>query len=195
LSGAINKSRGPSSARIGFADACFEFINSLGLSVLGYKRAMKTQPNQSNVESASSTPRIVALGLLAALLLVILTGCKGNDKSNSTKLDPTGAIDPTGVYSLVSVDGKTVPCEVSHEGGAMNIQSGTFTITADGACSSAMTISVANRKDMTVVTKANWTRRGAELTMQWTGAGTTLGTVKDSAFAMTNEGMVFAYRK
>lgn len=185
----MNKARDPSSARIGFADARFEFFNSHGLSALRYKRAMKTQLHQSAPELLSYAPRIVALGLLAGLLLLLLTGCRGNGKSSSIKLDPTG------VYSLVSVDGKSVPCEVSHEGAAMKIQSGTFTITAGGACRSAITVSVANRKDTVVVTQANWTRRGADLTMQWTGAGMTLGTVKDNTFTMTNEGMVFAYRK
>jgi hypothetical protein len=31
--------------------------------------------------------------------------------------------------------------------------------------------------------------------MQWEGAGTTLGSINGNTFAMTNEGMVFAYRK
>jgi hypothetical protein len=150
---------------------------------------MKTKLNPSNVELQSYAPRIVAMGLLAAVLLLALTGCKRNATPASAKLDPAG------VYALVSVDGKTVPCDISHEGAAMKVKSGTFTITADGACSSAITFNVANHGDMNRVVKAAWTRQGAELTMQWEGAGTTLGSINGNTFAMTNEGMVFAYRK
>ncbi len=150
---------------------------------------MKTKLNPSNIELQSYTPRIVALGLLAAVLLLALAGCKGNATANSAKLDPAG------VYALVSVNGKTVPCDISHEGAAMLVKSGTFIITADGACSSEITFNVANHGDMNRVVKAAWTRQGAELTMQWEGAGTTLGNVHGSHFTMTNEGMVFAYRK
>ena len=150
---------------------------------------MKTILIPSNVKLQSYTPRIVALGLLAAVLLLALTGCKGSANTASARLDPAG------VYSLVSVDGKTVPCDISHEGAAMKVKSGTFTITADGACSSDITFNVANHRDVNRVVKAAWTRQGAELTMRWEGAGTTLGSVNGSTFTMTNEGMVFAYRK
>ena len=150
---------------------------------------MKTNPQPASVELQTYTPRIVALCLLAILLLLILTGCKGNAAAGSAKLDPAG------VYSLASVDGKSVPCVISHQGPDMKIQSGTFTITADGRCSSAITISVADKRDINVVTKATWTCQGTALTMRWEGAGTTLGNVSGNNFTMTNEGMVFAYRK
>jgi len=88
-----------------------------------------------------------------------------------------------------------VPCEISHEGTAMAVKSGTFTITADGHCSSRMIFSVGSRKDMDLERKASYASVGAELTMQWEGAGMTMGSVHDNTFTMTNEGMVFSYRK
>ena len=150
---------------------------------------MKTKPNPSIVEFQNNVPRIVALGLLAALLLVALNGCKRNAPN------APATIDPAGVYTLVSLDGKTVPCDISHEGTSMKILSGTFTITADGTCSSAIALTLPNKRDLNKVTKATWTRQGTELTMQWEGAGTTLGTVNGRTFTMTNEGMVFVYQK
>ena len=77
----------------------------------------------------------------------------------------------------------------------MNIKSGTFTIAANGRCSSRMFFSVGSRKDMDLERKASYTRQGAELTMQWEGAGMTMGNVHDNTFTMTNEGMVFCYQK
>jgi len=43
--------------------------------------------------------------------------------------------DPTGIYALVSVNGNKVPASVSHDGTALQVRSGTFTIKADGTCS------------------------------------------------------------
>ena len=149
---------------------------------------MKTKHASNNINLENYAPRILALCLLATLLLLTLTGCKKESSSNINS-------DPSGVYTLVSLDGKAVPCEVSHEGTAMNIKSGTFTITADGRCSSRMFFSVGSQKDLDLERKASYTRQGAELTMQWEGAGMTMGNVHDNTFTMTNEGMVFCYQK
>ena len=43
--------------------------------------------------------------------------------------------------------------------------------------------------------KATFAQEGSKLTMKWEGAGMTTGTVEGDAFAMNNEGMIFAYRK
>lgn len=144
--------------------------------------------NTKSLKSENDTTRIIALGLLATCLWLMLTGCK-----NETAANP--APDPTGVYALVSVDGQPVPCVATHEDTTMTVQSGSFTITADKHCTSSMTISVGSRKDMNIVRRAGYEQSGTELTMQWEGAGMTKGTVAGNDFTMNNEGMVFAYRK
>ncbi|MGH7993379.1 MAG: hypothetical protein ACREDQ_07680, partial [Limisphaerales bacterium] len=121
-------------------------------------------------------------------LLLAWTGCKNEAGRNAN-------IDPTGVYALVSVDGKSLPCSLFHEGESPTVKSGVFTIKADSNCISQITFSVPDRGDMSREVKATYTRQGTELTMQWEGAGMTMGSVNGSAFTMTNEGMVFAYRK
>ena len=146
----------------------------------------KSSSNKTNLETY--TARIVALGLLAACLLLALTGCQHESTANPGP-------DPAGAYALISVDGKTVPCTINHEGTAMTVKSGTFVLTADGHCTSTIVISVASRKDATCVTKASYTQSGSDLTMRWEGAGTTTGQLDGLSFTMTNEGMVFAYRK
>ena len=149
---------------------------------------MKTLPIKSNLKPQSATPYIPGLCLLSACLMLAWTGCK---KEAGSKAD----IDPTGVYALVSVNGKSLPCELSHEGGAPTIKSGVFTIKADSNCLSQITFSVPTKGDMSREVKATYTRQGAELTLQWEGAGMTMGNVNGNTFTMTNEGMVFSYRK
>ena len=149
---------------------------------------MKTKPNSSNVKPRPVTPRFLGLCLLSACLMLAGTGCKKETGGNTS-------LDPTGVYTLASVDGKNVPCDLTHEGRDVTVKSGVFTITADGHCRSQVTFSMPSRGEMSQEVKATYTRQGAELTMQWEGAGTTLGVVNGSTFTMTNEDMVFAYRK
>jgi hypothetical protein len=50
-------------------------------------------------------------------------------------------------------------------------------------------------RDAAIEVKATYTRDGQKLTMQWQGAGRTIGSVEGDTFTMNNEGMVFAYRK
>jgi hypothetical protein len=149
---------------------------------------MKIKFNKSNFKPQSAMPHFLGLSLVAALLLLGGTGCK---KETSTSAN----IDPTGVYALVSVDGKSLPCSLTHEGAAPTIKSGVFTIKADSNCSSVITFSLPEKEDMSREVKATYTRQGTQITMQWEGAGATMGNVSGNTFTMTNEGMVFAYRK
>jgi hypothetical protein len=149
---------------------------------------MKTPLHQSNLKLQTTAPRFLGPCLLSACLMLAWTGCKYEAGRNAS-------LDPTGVYTLVSVDGKSLPCELAHEGRAPTIKSGVFTITADNHCSSLITFSVPARGDMSREVKATYALQGADLTMQWEGAGTTMGVVNGNTFTMTNEGMVFAYRK
>jgi hypothetical protein len=147
---------------------------------------MKTNPAVNHLSSQNHTSRILALGLLAGLLLCTLA--RGQDTNPP-------ALSPAGVYALVSVDGKTVPGTINHEGTAMDISSGSFTITTNGQCFCRMIVSVGDRKNITCDTRATYTLKGAELTMQWQGAGQTTGVIAGRTFTMGNEGMAFVYRK
>lgn len=132
------------------------------------------------------TPRLIALGLLAMLLLLAVSGCKTKTAAET---------NPAGIYHLVSVDGQNVPCDLTHEGVTMTIKSGAFTIHTNGSCSSLMVFSVASHGDMRREVNAAYTRNGAEFTMQWERAGTTRGRLDGNQFTMNNEGMVLLYRK
>ena len=103
--------------------------------------------------------------------------------------------DPTGVYALVSVNGNKVPASVSHDGSALQVRSGTFTIKADGTCSTKTVFVPPSGQEATREVSATYTKEGSKLTMQWKGAGMTTGTIEGNTFTMDNEGMLFVYRK
>ena len=95
----------------------------------------------------------------------------------------------------MSVDGKQVPCALTHEGTTLTVKSGVFTISGDGTCSSKIIFSVPSNGDVNREVKATYTRQGAKLTMKWEGAGITMGTVEGNTFTMDNQGMTFTYQK
>lgn len=119
---------------------------------------------------------------------LLLAGCK--HQANST-----GAVDPTGVYALVTADGKTVPATISHDGHNLELRSGTFTINADGTCISRTVFVPPSGKEVSREVNATYTQDGPDLTMRWQNAGMTKGTVKENTFTMNNEGMILVYRK
>ena len=103
--------------------------------------------------------------------------------------------NPTDIYALVSVNGNKVPASVSHDGTALQVRSGTFTIKADGTCSTKTVFVPPSGKEATREVSATYAKDGIKLTMQWKGAGMTTGTIEGNTFTMDNEGMVFVYAK
>jgi hypothetical protein len=155
---------------------------------------MKTKQRELNGEQGRTTRHLLQLCLLPLFMVMVGTGCKQEAKvAADTKTAAAAAdINPVGTYTLVTVDGNKVPGTVQHEGHTMTINSGSFIINADGTCSSKMSLT---GRDAAIEVKATYTREGPKLTMQWQGAGMTVGTVEGDTFTMNNEGMIFAYRK
>jgi hypothetical protein len=135
--------------------------------------------------------RPLAIRALLCFVLVagmFLTAC-------TKKYVAAGGADVAGEYVLVSVDGKDMPATVSHGGVSLKVLSGAFTINADGTCSSRTVFAPPNGDEVEREVAATYTMVGSELTMQWEGAGMTVGTVEGNSFTMDNEGMVFVYKK
>jgi len=148
---------------------------------------MKTNRKHVPLKAITITKHALHLFLLLTAGLA-LSACKPE-----AKVAKGG--DPAGVYSLVSVNGNKVPASVSHDGTALQVRSGTFTINADGTCSTKTVFVPPSGTEAAREVNATYTKDGSKLTMQWKGAGTTTGTIEGSTFTMDNEGMVFVYRK
>ena len=105
-------------------------------------------------------------------------------------------IDPTGIYTLITVNGSEVPTAIFHGDVEVQVYSGIFTINTDGTCNSKVNFGAPSGEDqLTRNVKATYTRAGSVLTMQWEGAGMTMGTVDGVTFTMDNGGMTFVYRR
>jgi hypothetical protein len=132
---------------------------------------------------------VISATLFSALVLALVwTGSMHGVKA-------ADAVNPTGNYTLLSVNGSPAPCTLTHEGMSLSIKTGVFIINSDGTCSSKITFSIPSKEDVSREVKATYKLEGAKLTMKWEGAGTTTGDVDGNTFTMNNEGMVFVYRK
>ena len=128
------------------------------------------------------------------LMLVLLAGglettaCAGTNAS-------AGPPNPVGEYELVSVNGSDVPAEIAMQGVTIRVVSGGFSINADGTCSSRTVLAPPSGAEMTREVSATYTMQGDSLTMNWQGAGTTVGVVDGATFTMDNMGMSFVYSR
>jgi hypothetical protein len=131
-----------------------------------------------------------AAGMLGCLVLALLlvTACKPDAKG-------LAGSDITGVYTLVQADGKPMPATLSHEGAELELRSGSFTVAADGSCTTRTTFVPPSGKEATREASARYTREGSQLSMKWQGAGTTTAKVEGGTLTMNNEGMVLVYKK
>lgn len=149
---------------------------------------MKTTTSLVHVFRELKTPRSIALLVLASVFMIGITGCRRSEGSQAN-------IDPSGVYHLLAVDSKAVPCNLTHEGASITVKSGSLTIHPNGTCVSLTTFSVAGHPEINREVKATYTVNGAELTLKWERAGTTKGKVDGDTFTMNNEGMIFSYQQ
>lgn len=126
--------------------------------------------------------------MLPCFFLTICAGCRQGG-------DDEASVNAVGTYTLVSVDGKPVPCSVEHDGRSLTVKSGAFTISADGTCATKTSFTTPEGSEANREVKASYTQKGSTLTMKWEGAGSTTGTIEGNTFTMNNEGMIFSYRK
>jgi hypothetical protein len=149
--------------------------------------AMKTHRIGLVPNPATLARHATHLGLLVAVGLC-WSACQ-------PQVEVSEGTDVSGTYTLVTVNGSKTPAVVSHEGAKLEVRSGTFTIKADGTCSSRMIFVPPSGTESTREVTATYTREGSTLHMKWKGAGKTQGTVEGNTFTMNNEGMIFVYEK
>ncbi|MEX0330738.1 MAG: hypothetical protein AB3N64_04880 [Puniceicoccaceae bacterium] len=126
------------------------------------------------------------------LLMVLAVGIFGFGCSPEEV--PSG-LEITGTFRLVEVDGKTMPAELAHGGVSMVVLEGKLVFSEGGNCDSLTVFKPLSGEEIIREVKATFTQDGETLTMNWIGAGVTVGTIDGQTFSMNNEGMIFVYEK
>ena len=122
------------------------------------------------------------------VLVFVISSCVNQETISSD----TGLVD---VYALTSINGNHIPASVSHQGNTLQVLSGTFKIKANGTCDSKTVFDPPSGTKIVREVTATYTQDGSRLTMQWKGAGKTIGNIQDDTFTMDNHGMIFVYKK
>lgn len=171
---------------------------------MGYNKVMHSKLIVTDRSFSQFFGLPLAAFLLASGLALLGSGCGpapqggSGDSANATAgakspaAAPKTAAEPFGTYALIDVDGKKVPCSITHEGQSMTIQSGSLLVNRDGTCVSKVAVA---GEDAASETKATFQQEGSTLKMKWEGAGTTIGNLDGNTLKMSNEGMIFTYRK
>ena len=123
--------------------------------------------------------------MIVGLFLIACQGLGGSVNGNGI----------TGIYYLLKVDGSAVPTEVSHDGMALQVRSGTFIISANGTCFSRTHFIPPDGDEITREVRAKYRVEDSRVIMQWEGAGMTEGKVEGDVFVMDNHGMIFEYTR
>lgn len=163
---------------------------------------MRPRPCRPSAFTEAVTPFVPWCILGALTACVLLSGCRRAETPRPATPAPSPAAadtvkvpDIAGSYTLVSINGTTLPFTVTHEGPGIQVTSGTFTIRPDGTCASVVAFLMPSGQAQSREVSAAYTREGSRLTMQWQGAGETNGTIEGDTFTMENEGQLFLYRK
>ena len=114
--------------------------------------------------------KFVMMGLLAMGLF--LTGCQDTSKPT------TQASAHTGTYTLVTVNDNKVPYTPVPEGSAPQVQSGAFTLNADGSVTHATNFGQVDGKELAPVSSGTYTLDDSRLSFQWKDGGTTTATLE-----------------
>ena len=101
---------------------------------------------------------------LCSVLTAGLVMCACTKKDSTVK-----DADFAGEYALISVDGKPVPANITHEGAAMQVRSGKFTIKTDGTCSTKTVFVPPSGTEVAREVSATYSKDGSKLSMQWKG--------------------------
>jgi hypothetical protein len=107
----------------------------------------------------------------------------------------TENVNPNGIYTLITLDGNTIPATVSEGGHTIQVLSGSFTFDGKGNCISKMTFVPQGGDQQIMEVNATYTMSDSTLTMKWQNAGITTGTINGDIFTMMNEGTKLVFKK
>jgi hypothetical protein len=127
-----------------------------------------------------------------ALLIIAIAALPAACKTAGSPADT----NPTGEYSLISIDGNELPYAPTHEGQTVpEVVSGSLTLSASGTFASFMQYGNPSGETTTRGFSGTYKAEDEIYILKWQGAGTTLAMIEDRTLTMNNEGIVFVYEK
>ena len=130
--------------------------------------------------------------LTLALPIIVLCGCSKSSSSGATGV--TAA--EVGVYSLQSLNSAPLPTSISEGGVPVEVTAGTLTLSAGNGLQISTTFrQTPGASPQTRVVSGKYQLTGTSLAFTYTNGGANSGTLNGTTIQMTNEGIVWAYRR
>ncbi len=125
-----------------------------------------------------------------AVLVFGVTACGG---------DGTGLENVAGLYTLETIDGDPLPVLLVQVGdNKIEVTAGSVTLNADRTCSDSLTLETTqsgNVESDTASELCTYTTDGQAITLTYTDNTVSVGTIIGSALTITDDGVVFIFRK
>lgn len=126
-------------------------------------------------------------GMVIGLVVLAAAACGKSSTAAATA-------DEIGTYSLVSVNGAAVPCNITEGSVTARITAGSLTFSSGGTVRVVTSFTVNGQQQGTDVS-GTYTRAGSAFTMHYTNGGANTGTLSGTSFTMMNEGMAWVYAR
>ena len=101
---------------------------------------------------------------------------------------PTGLLSVAGRYTLVTVDGESLP--VASPGSTVELTAGVFNLHSDNTCGLSLTYTTGVETDT-----CQWARAGSTLTVTWSDGRLAFMTFLNDRITETLDGRVFVFER
>ncbi len=131
------------------------------------------------------------LALVTAV--VVAMGCS---KSSTGPATGSTTAAEHGTYTLESLNGKALPTSIAEGGSQIEVTAGTLTLSAGSGLQVSSTFRASpGATPQTRVVSGTYRLQGSSLTLTYTNGGSNGGTLNGATLQMTNEGVVWSYRR
>jgi hypothetical protein len=134
------------------------------------------------------------------LSLVVLTcclpACGGSNTTTGPSITPSTTGAEVGTYALVSLNGRSLPTNITEGGTQIEVISGTLTLGGGGTVRTSTTYrSSPGATPVTNEVSGTYTMQGSTLSFSYTNGGRNTGTLSGNTLQMVNEGVVWSYQR
>jgi hypothetical protein len=130
---------------------------------------------------------------LLPMLIVPLVACGGSGGPSSPS--PTTTSAEIGTYALASLNGRPLPTTISEGSTQVEVLSGTLTLGAGNGLRVSTTFRSSGGAPVTQDVSGTYRLQGSSLTFSYTNGGANTATLTGDTLQMTNEGVVWLYRR
>ena len=129
-------------------------------------------------------------------VLALTIALSSSSTSPGSAVPNADTVVVAGTYVLQSLDAKVLPASITEGGMSVEVTASTMTLTAGDSIQVSTTFRVSSAATpITQVVRGTYRVQGTTLSFSYENGGTNSGTLNGSTLQMTNDGVVWLYRR